>query len=162
MLKYKKIRLKAVLAALALVMLITGCNSEKSEEVEEFQGYFLTATSTMLPENRISVDLETNIKGLVQVSMSVSLKPSDGDIYAGSYFGSTEGVKLEGGIGKNTLDISNLPHGDYNVEVVVSPKWLIEEEGRIRLNIDDLIDRHTITTFHLDAPQFELEEHSVK
>ena len=83
-------------------------------------GYSLSVVPTLLPNGSVSLAIQTNIPGSIEVMASLALS-GQGDYE--TYIGDGEKVSITNGHTTVNFDTDDLPSGDYDAEVSFYPRW---------------------------------------
>ena len=155
-------------AALAVLVgnVLQGCGGDQtppapsaSEQVEEApapqsddltvegltpEEYTLAVQGRVVGDNRVQVDVSTNIPGVIELMSGVSLaNQAPDDIFVGK----TERITIRDGAGQTTFDVSDLPQGEYEVEATFYPRWGFQDERSRATGIAEEIESRQPLTF---------------
>jgi hypothetical protein len=100
------------------------------------EGYSISASS-QLDDNKVLLELATNIPGTIEIMAGISLSNQDPDDV---WIGKNKRVRLENGTGQVTFDVSDLPSGQYEVEATFYPRWGFQDEASKLSGIDENIE----------------------
>lgn len=100
------------------------------------EGYSISASS-QLDDNKVLLELATNIPGTIEIMAGISLSNQDPDDV---WIGKNQRVRLENGAGQVTFDVSDLPSGQYEVEATFYPRWGFQDEVSKLSGVDENIE----------------------
>lgn len=105
--------------------------------------YTLTVQGQVVGEDRIQVNVQTNIPGVIDVMAGVSLADqAPDDIFVGK----TERMTVRVGSAQTAFDVSDLPQGEYDVEATFYPRWGFQDERSRATGITEEIEsKHSLT-----------------
>jgi len=107
------------------------------------EGYSISASSQKLGDNKVRLELATNIPGTIELMAGISLAGQAPD---DTWIGKNERVRLVNGAGQVTFDVSDLPSGQYDVEATFYPRWGFQDEkSRLSGVNENLEHKHPIS-----------------
>lgn len=83
-------------------------------------GYSLSVHPSLLLDGDVSIEIQTNIPGMIEVMAGIALSGQDEDE---TWIGKSERVTITNGQASVTLDTVDLPQGNYEAEVSFYPRW---------------------------------------
>ncbi len=106
------------------------------------EGYSISASS-QLDDNKLLLELATNIPGTIEIMAGISLSNQAPDDV---WIGNNQRVRLANGTGQVTFDVSDLPSGQYEVEATFYPRWGFQDEVSKLSGVDENIEyKHPIS-----------------
>ena len=99
--------------------------------------YTLAVQGRVVENNRVQVDVSTNIPGVIELMAGISLADqAPNDIFVGK----TERITVREGSAHTTFDASDLPQGEYDVEATFYPRWGFQDERSRATGITENIE----------------------
>jgi len=152
-------RFSYALALSAVVLLLQGCGTdqqrssssatEQAPESSQTQAdnstegelapdeYTVTVEGQAMDDDRVQVNVRTNIPGVIELMASISLADQAPDDV---FIGKTERITVRDGSGQTTFDVSDLPQGEYEAEASFYPNWGFQDEQSKATGITEPIE----------------------
>ena len=152
-------RFSYALALSAVVLLLQGCGTdqqrssssatEQAPESSQTQAdnstegelapdeYTVTVEGQAMDDDRVQVNVRTNIPGVIELMAGISLADQAPDDV---FIGKTERITVRDGSGQTTFDVSDLPQGEYEAEASFYPNWGFQDEQSKATGITEPIE----------------------
>lgn len=121
--------------------------SEVPEKIEEQSTpptqYNLSVQSHELDNDRVLLEINTNIPGTIELMAGLNLA---GQAQDDTWIGTSERVRIIDGTAEVIFDVSELPSGEYEAEATFYPRWGFQDDKSRASGIaENLKDTHSLT-----------------
>jgi hypothetical protein len=131
------------LAPILVVAALLGLDCKAGETSSSKESYALSVHSRQLSDERVLIEITTNIPGTIELMAGLELVgQAPDDIFIGTH----ERVKVTNGAGKVIFDVSTLPSGEYEATAGFYPRWgFKDDESRATGITESLADAQLLS-----------------